>query len=199
MLIAEKFLLDKMGRINFPIPEQNGYIGYEVYGKNKRIINFIDIKGTSFKSNFVRYCFSFYALEIDFESKTNLLTSKNIDIDYANYMQTLFEIKSKILSNSKFFIPKNKKELQILIWKSFLINKEKWFARNIDNMPKYFYDTVSESINEEERIQYIEKIINYLRNFDFLFHVEWEKHVNNFNSQYFLNWFYDFVMYGETL
>jgi exodeoxyribonuclease VII small subunit len=49
----------------------------------------------------------------------------------------------------------------------------------------------------EKRIELIHKILNYLREFNFGFHLEWEKHVGNYNSEYFLNWFYDFVMYGE--
>jgi len=197
MFIAEKFLCDKIGKINFPIPEQNGYVGYEINNKNKRIINFIDIKGTSFKSNFIRFNFNFYVLEIDFQLKKNSLTSKNIEIDYAYYIQTLFEIKNKIVCNDNFCVPKDKKELYYLIWKSFVIHKEFWFVNNIENIPNYFYDTIDESIDLEKRIELIHKILNYLREFNFGFHLEWEKHVGNYNSEYFSNWFYDFVMYGE--
>ena len=197
MLIAEKFLIYKIGEINFPIPEVNGYVGYETSSKNKKSINFIDIKATSFKSNFIRYNFNFFTLEIDFNIGKNILTTRNIEIDYSNFIETLFEVKNKIINNEKFFVPSDKKELLILIWKSFLVYKEKWFVANVENIPSYFYDTINELITINIRIDYIEKAIEHIKNFDYTFYLEWEKHVNNSNYENHITWFYNFVTYGD--
>jgi hypothetical protein len=57
MFIAEKFLCDKIGKINFPIPEQNGYVGYEINNKNKDYVSMICLM--NIKSNYFDFSTKF--------------------------------------------------------------------------------------------------------------------------------------------
>lgn len=194
MFAIERFLNKNGANYNFPKPNKTGFYAYALQTDDKSWdYFFVYYKWENTKSHPSYYSMKFYEV-MKIHAGSYFLDSKVRYINWDNFFYEIDSIKQKILKHKFFKIPKDKYEIEDLLWESFLKTQDLHLAPMVKNLPDSFYDTIDESKTTYQRYDARQKFVEFLRNHIYNSYFSWIHFVPEDFRSNFCDWFHNYLL-----
>jgi hypothetical protein len=192
MLAFQNFLIKHKVVQDFPVPNGKGFIAYQKTEKKLSSINFIFFSMESVRNSLSTYNFKFTNVEMKPGNQYNDLSSRNHEVDWEKFFDTMFDLKQGIKKAESYNIAETVDEADYLIWKSFVIINDSWFSVHFSKVPNSFLESLNEAKSFEYRHKNKKEFIAYMKdNFPDM-HNSWAKYFQRDYCDYFCSWFHHY-------
>ena len=192
MLAFERFLIDRKGLINFPVPYEKGFIAFQKTEKKINSINFLFFSVESIRNSLSTYNFRFTKVEMKQSQEANDIVSNNVEVDWEKFFNSMHELKTNIKLSEKYHIAETVDEADYMIWKSFVVVNDAWFSMYYAKMPPCFLESLKESETFQYRHNNKKEFINFLKDNFYEMYSSWIKYFQRDYCDYFCSWFYHY-------
>jgi len=194
MFAIERYLQNNGVKTNYPKPDKIGFTGYALKtNANSWDYNFLFYIWENTKAHPSYYSMKFYQV-LKINSSKYFLDSKIRYINWDSFFEEIEIIKNKILNNKFYKIPKNKHEMEDLLWESYLKTQDFNLAPMIKNLPDVFYDTIDETKTCYQRYDARQKFMEFLKNHMYNSFFAWIHFVPEDFRSNFCDWFHNYML-----
>jgi len=104
MLAFQNFLSKAKGFHDFPVPHGKGFIAYQKTEKKVSSINFIFFSMENVRNSLSTYNFKFTNVEMKPGSSNNDISSRNHEVDWEKFFDTIYDLKNNIKNAESYNI-----------------------------------------------------------------------------------------------